>query len=60
MPDGSTVPSTEDTAQPEVVRATELDRIETDKIEDILRNVYNQYESKTESNKKINILGKLQ
>ena len=41
MPDGSTVPSTEDTAQPEVVRATELDRIETDKIEDILRNVYN-------------------
>ena len=44
----------------EVVTATELDRLETEKIKRILRVDYTQYETTAESMKKRKILGKLQ
>ena len=56
----STLQATEDSHQQPVVIATEIDRVETEKIKRILREDYNQYESVVQENKKKYIIGKLQ
>lgn len=57
MPAGQAEDTVEQTA---VVRATEIDLIESEKIKYILREDYDQYEPKAEQDKKKRILGKLQ
>ncbi len=54
------MPTGEETAQQvPVIVATEIDRLETEKIKRILREDYNQYESTTEERKKKRIIGQL-
>ena len=57
VPAGQAEDTVEQTA---VVRAADIDRVESEKIKHILREDYDQYEPEAEQNKKKRILGKLQ